>query len=64
MASASCRKAGSTSRTAGKSENADIYGAGWWVTPAEGDGRPYKSRIDTGPQRDAFSAEGFEGSSR
>ena len=48
-------------RTAGKSENADIYGAGWWVTPAEGDGRPYKSRIDTGPQRDAFSAEGFEG---
>ncbi len=48
-------------RTAGKSENADIYGAGWWVTPAEGDGRPYPSRIDTGPQRDAFSAEGFEG---
>jgi CubicO group peptidase (beta-lactamase class C family) len=48
-------------RTAGKSENADIYGAGWWVTPAEGDGRPYPSRIDTGSQRDAFSAEGFEG---
>jgi CubicO group peptidase (beta-lactamase class C family) len=48
-------------RTAGKSENADIYGAGWWVTPADGDGKPYKSRIDTGPQRDAFSAEGFEG---
>ncbi|MGH8241308.1 MAG: serine hydrolase domain-containing protein, partial [Steroidobacteraceae bacterium] len=48
-------------RTAGKSENADSYGAGWWVTPSAGDGRPYKSRIDTGPQRDAFSAEGFEG---
>jgi CubicO group peptidase (beta-lactamase class C family) len=48
-------------RTAGKSENADIYGAGWWVTPADGDGKPYKSRMDTGPQRDAFSAEGFEG---
>jgi len=48
-------------RTPGKSENADIYGAGWWVTPAEGDGKPYKSRMDTGPQRDAFSAEGFEG---
>ncbi len=48
-------------RTAGKSENADIYGAGWWVAPADGDGKPYKSRIDTGPQRDAFSAEGFEG---
>jgi CubicO group peptidase (beta-lactamase class C family) len=48
-------------RTAGKSDNADIYGAGWWVTPADGDGKPYKSRMDTGPQRDAFSAEGFEG---
>jgi len=48
-------------RTAGKSENADIYGAGWWVSPAEGDGKPYKSHIDTGQQRDAFSAEGFEG---
>jgi len=48
-------------RTAGKSENADIYGAGWWVTPADGDGKPYKSRMDTGPERDAFSAEGFEG---
>jgi len=48
-------------RTPGKSENADIYGAGWWVSPAQGDGKPYKSHIDTGQQRDAFSAEGFEG---
>lgn len=48
-------------RTAGKSENADIYGAGWWVSPAEGAGRPYPTRIDTGPERDAFSAQGFEG---
>jgi CubicO group peptidase (beta-lactamase class C family) len=48
-------------RTAGKSENADIYGAGWWVAPAEGPGRPYPMRIDTGPERDAFSAQGFEG---
>jgi CubicO group peptidase (beta-lactamase class C family) len=48
-------------RTAGKSENADIYGAGWWVAPAEGAGRPYPMRIDTGPERDAFSAQGFEG---
>jgi CubicO group peptidase (beta-lactamase class C family) len=48
-------------RTAGKSENADIYGAGWWVSPAEGPGKPYPTRIDSGPQRDAFSAQGFEG---
>ncbi len=48
-------------RTAGKSENGDIYGAGWWVAPAEGAGRPYPMRIDTGPERDAFSAQGFEG---
>jgi CubicO group peptidase (beta-lactamase class C family) len=48
-------------RTAGKSENADIYGAGWWVSPADGPGKPYPMRIDTGPERDAFSAQGFEG---
>ena len=48
-------------RTAGKSENADIYGAGWWVSPVEGPGKPYPMRIDSGPQRDAFSAQGFEG---
>jgi CubicO group peptidase (beta-lactamase class C family) len=48
-------------RTPGKSENADIYGAGWWVSPATGPGRPYPMRVDTGPQRDAFSAQGFEG---
>ena len=48
-------------RTAGTGKNADIYGAGWWVTPPEGPGRPYPSRIDTGPTRDAFSAQGFEG---
>jgi len=48
-------------RTAGKSENADIYGAGWWVSPVGGPGKPYPMRIDTGPQRDAFSAQGFEG---
>jgi CubicO group peptidase (beta-lactamase class C family) len=48
-------------RTAGTGQNADIYGAGWWVTPQEGPGRPYPMRIDVGPQRDAFSAQGFEG---
>jgi CubicO group peptidase (beta-lactamase class C family) len=48
-------------RTAGTGKNADIYGAGWWITPLEGPGRPYPSAIDTGPARDAFSAQGFEG---
>jgi CubicO group peptidase (beta-lactamase class C family) len=48
-------------RTPGGGENADIYGAGWWINPQEGDGRPYPRRIDVGAQRDAFSAQGFEG---
>lgn len=48
-------------RTAGTGKNADIYGAGWWVNPGEGDGRPYPTRIDVGPLRDAFAAQGFEG---
>jgi CubicO group peptidase (beta-lactamase class C family) len=48
-------------RSAGTGKNADIYGAGWWVSPQEGPGRPYPMRIDVGPQRDAFSAQGFEG---
>jgi CubicO group peptidase (beta-lactamase class C family) len=48
-------------RTPGKSDNADVYGAGWWVTPREGDGRPYPWFMDSSPARDAFSAEGFEG---
>jgi CubicO group peptidase (beta-lactamase class C family) len=48
-------------RTHGTGENADIYGAGWWVPPKAGKGRPYPIFIDTGPQRDGFSAQGFEG---
>jgi CubicO group peptidase (beta-lactamase class C family) len=48
-------------RSPGTGQNADLYGAGWWVSPREGDGRPYPSRIDTGPARDGFAAQGFEG---
>lgn len=48
-------------RTPGAGSDGDIYGAGWWVAPNEGDGKPYPWRIDTGSPRDAFSAEGFEG---
>lgn len=48
-------------RTPGTGTNADIYGAGWWLAPKEGDGRPYPNYVDTGPERDGFSAQGFEG---
>ncbi len=48
-------------RTPGPGQNADIYGAGWWVAPKDGGGRPYPIRVDTGPERDGFSAPGFEG---
>lgn len=48
-------------RTPGTGQNADIYGAGWWINPAEGNGRPYPTRIDASDRRDAFSAQGFEG---
>lgn len=48
-------------RTHGTGTNADIYGAGWWLAPKEGGGRPYPFYIDTGPERDGFSAQGFEG---
>ena len=41
--------------------NADIYGAGWWITPATGTGRPFPTLIDTGADRDAFRAEGHDG---
>ncbi|MFC4308127.1 serine hydrolase domain-containing protein [Steroidobacter flavus] len=48
-------------RTHGTGQNADIYGAGWWLAPKEGGGRPYPIYVDTGPERDGFSAQGFEG---
>jgi CubicO group peptidase (beta-lactamase class C family) len=48
-------------RTHGTGQNADIYGAGWWVAPKQGQGRPYPIFVNTGPTRDGFSAQGFEG---
>ncbi|WP_129649267.1 serine hydrolase domain-containing protein [Peristeroidobacter agariperforans] len=48
-------------RTHGTGTNADIYGAGWWLAPKHGSGRPYPIYVDTGPERDGFSAQGFEG---
>jgi CubicO group peptidase (beta-lactamase class C family) len=48
-------------RTTAAGSDGNVYGAGWWVSPSEGDGKPYPWRVDTGSPRDAFSAEGFEG---
>jgi len=48
-------------RTPSAAANGDVYGAGWWINPAEGTGRARYSYIDTGPTRDAFYAEGREG---
>jgi CubicO group peptidase (beta-lactamase class C family) len=38
----------------------DVYGAGWWVTPAVGPGKPYHSLTQRSP-RDIFMAQGHEG---
>jgi CubicO group peptidase (beta-lactamase class C family) len=47
-------------RTKTPAPNCDTYGAGWWVTPAAGDGKPGRALTPKGP-RDLFSAEGHEG---
>lgn len=48
-------------RTPGPDVNADIYGAGWWLTPAHGTGTPMRSLITDNALADAFSAQGYEG---
>lgn len=48
-------------RTPGPDASADIYGAGWWLTPAHGEGRPERSLITDNALADAFSAQGYEG---
>jgi CubicO group peptidase (beta-lactamase class C family) len=47
-------------RTRTPAENCDVYGAGFWVTPASGPGKPYPALSQTGP-RDLFLAQGHEG---
>jgi len=41
-------------------DNCDVYGAGWWITPPTGDGKPYRALLQSGP-RDTFMAQGHEG---
>ncbi len=48
-------------RTPGPDHNADIYGAQWWLTPAQGRGRPERSLIVDNSMADAFSAQGHAG---
>lgn len=47
-------------RTPGPAPNTDTYGAGWWLTPQAGDGKPYRALFTDAP-RDAFSAQGHQG---
>ena len=48
-------------RTPGPAPNTDTYGAGWWLTPSQGPGRPARSLITDNGLADAFSAQGYEG---
>jgi CubicO group peptidase (beta-lactamase class C family) len=48
-------------RTPGPAQNTDTYGAGWWLTPSQGPGRPSRSLITDPGMADAFSAQGYEG---
>ena len=47
-------------RTKTPVEDCDVYGAGFWVTPASGRGKPYTALTPGGP-RDLFLAQGHEG---
>jgi CubicO group peptidase (beta-lactamase class C family) len=41
-------------------DDCDIYGAGFWITPATGSGKPMRALTPNGP-RDLFAAQGHEG---
>ncbi|MDB4971288.1 MAG: hypothetical protein JWN44_6977 [Myxococcales bacterium] len=47
-------------RSKNPADNADIYGAGFWITPASGEGKPYRA-IGAKAPRDLFLAQGHEG---
>jgi len=47
-------------RTKTPTDDCDIYGAGFWVTPALGSGKPHRALVPNGP-RDLFVAQGHEG---
>jgi CubicO group peptidase (beta-lactamase class C family) len=41
-------------------DDCNVYGAGWWITPPAGSGKPYRALVQSGP-RDIFMAQGHEG---
>ena len=41
-------------------DDCDVYGAGFWITPATGSGKPMRALTPKGP-RDLFAAQGHEG---
>jgi CubicO group peptidase (beta-lactamase class C family) len=47
-------------RTKTPVDDCDVYGAGFWITPASGRGKPYTALTPNGP-RDLFNAQGHEG---
>jgi CubicO group peptidase (beta-lactamase class C family) len=47
-------------RTRTPGRNCDVYGAGWWIAPSQGPGKPYPSAFSSGP-KDEFYARGHEG---
>jgi len=47
-------------RTKTPVEDCDVYGAGFWITPPAGRGKPYTALTPDGP-RDLFLAQGHEG---
>jgi CubicO group peptidase (beta-lactamase class C family) len=48
-------------RTKNPAANSDVYGAGFWLTPATGNGKPYTSVGAGSTARDLFIAQGHEG---
>jgi CubicO group peptidase (beta-lactamase class C family) len=48
-------------RSRGPDPASDVYGAGWWLTPSQGVGRPIHSTIRDNALADTFSAQGHEG---
>lgn len=48
-------------RSPGSDPHADVYGAGWWITPSHGQGSPMNATIRDNNLADAFMAQGHEG---
>lgn len=48
-------------RSRGSDANTDVYGAGWWLTPHQGQGSPVHATIRDNELADVFRAEGHEG---